>query len=550
HVMMAYTRAVLPTLQGSSRVAALQSAFDAAIAKVNTAFAASLITARMKLVRIIETNYARDGVASGRVPNLQDDALTDLQGGADGVFDGSMDELHAARDQAGADVVVLALNREDSEGIGLSYVLENPGDNYNALFSFSIVEYASIAGTSVVPHELGHVLGCVHDRENSTGPGAYSYSYGYRFLGADNRQYRDIMAYRPGTELNYFSNPVVVVPLPVNRPIGIAAGQPGEADNARTIEQGAFEVATFRLQTVAAANAGTLINVATRAFVGAGEQVLIGGFIIEGSQPKKILVRAAGPSLANFGVGNALANPALQLFSSGALMGENDDWSAQPAATEVALAAAQVGAFAFASGSADAALLVTLEPGAYSAVVRGAGGATGGGMVEVYEADRNATKIVNLSTRGYADVRGKEMFGGFVVQGAAGSTKRILIRVLGPTLGRPPFNIGSAMADPFMEVRNEPGELLIQNDDWSSGSEGGTGVENDFKPLVELHGEKQIAATGFAPANRREPCVMVDLPPGNYSVIVKPFELIDPDPEISQPARPGVAIVEVYEINR
>ncbi|MEO7346763.1 MAG: hypothetical protein ABIZ49_07050, partial [Opitutaceae bacterium] len=114
HVMMAYTRAVLPTLQGSSRVAALQSAFDAAIAKVNAAFAASLITARMKLVRIIETNYARDGVVSGFVRDLQDTALTDLQGGADGVFDGAMDELHAARDQAGADVVVLALNRQDS----------------------------------------------------------------------------------------------------------------------------------------------------------------------------------------------------------------------------------------------------------------------------------------------------------------------------------------------------------------------------------------------------------------------------------------------------
>jgi hypothetical protein len=135
------------------------------------------------------------------------------------------------------------------------------------------------------------------------------------------------------------------------------------------------------------------------------------------------------------------------------------------------------------------------------------------------------------------------------VQGAAGATKRILLRVLGPTLGREPYNIASAMHDPFLELRNAAGDLIVQNDDWSTGSLGGISVENDFKPLVVSYGERQIALTGFAPANRREPCVLVDLPPGNYTATAKPFEFRSADPALDQPAQPGVAIVEVYEIN-
>lgn len=548
HVMMVYTQAILPTMTGAPRVAALQSAFDAAIAKVNAAFTASQISARVKLVKIVETNFAADGPAGPFVRNLQDDALSALQGGADGVFDGKMDELHAIRDQAGADLVCLALNRRDSSSIGLGYVLETPGENYNPLFAFSVVEYDSIAGTNVVPHELGHGFGCVHDRANSSGPGAYSYSYGYRFTGADGGQYHDIMAYPPGIELSFFSNPRINVAPPVNAPIGIAAGLPGEADAARTIEQDAFEVASFRLQTVAAANQGNLIDVATRAFVGTGDEVLIGGFVIYGLEPKRVLVRGVGPTLVGYGVTNPLGDPVIQLFGPNGEIAQNDNWSAQSAAVEVQAAANQVGAFPLPSGSTDAALVATLAPGPYSAIVSGTGGTTGTGLVEVYDVGAGGSKIINLSTRGYADRQGKEMFGGFVVRGAPGTTKRILVRVLGPTLGRAPFNMSGVMEDPFMEIHNEAGDLLIQNDDWSTGSEGGINAERDFQPAVDLYNEKQIFATGFAPSNRREPCVMMDLPPGNYSAIVKPFELVDPDPNVAQPARPGVAIVEVYEI--
>jgi hypothetical protein len=94
-----------------------------------------------------------------------------------------------------------------------------------------------------------------------------------------------------------------------------------------------------------------------------------------------------------------------------------------------------------------------------------------------------------------------------------------------------------------MEIRNAAGQLILRNDDWSTGAEGGASPTNDFTPLVRYHNEQQLAAVGLAPANRREPALMADLPPGSYTVIVTPFERL-PD----EPAQPGVALVEVFEI--
>lgn len=554
HVLMLYTPSVLETLPLGNlpverRAAAVQSAFDLAIAQTNAAFEASEITARVKLVGVAETRYDESASSGSKV---NDDALTALYLETDG----NMDEIHALRDRVGADVVCLALGRGDFGNSGLSFLLDAPYDPGNDAFAFSVVSYGSIAGTNVVAHELGHLFGCAHDRENArSGQGAFSFSYGYRFIGQDSRQYHDIMSYPPGDELSYFSNPEVIAPAPVNVPLGIAAGRLGESNTALTIERTAFITASYRLQTQAAPNRGTLVNVATRAFVGTGDDVLIGGFVVEGAEPKRMLVRAAGPALAAFGVGDALADPTLRIFRGGTPVAENDHWGnpagvAPATAAEIALAAAQVRAFPFAAGSADAAVLVTLAPGAYSAVVEGARGTTGSGLVEAYEAAASGTRIINLATRGRADRNGREMVGGFVVDGALGSTKRILIRVLGPTLLRAPFNLAGALDDPELELRNAAGALLLTSDDWSSGADGGASPENDFQPLVELYGEKQIFATGLAPKNRREPCVLVDLPPGSFTVIVRPYELRSDNPATDQPARPGVGVIEVYEISR
>ena len=552
HVLIAYTRAVLPTMSGSARTAALQSAFDAEIARVNAMFVTSNISARVRLVGLAETSYP--GEATSPSMAVQDEALTALQ--ADG--DGKMDELHALRDAVGADLVCLVLNRL-GESAGLGFLLGDPADPVNGAFAFSVVQYGILAGGTTLAHEFGHNFGCDHDRDAAAvEPPAFPYSYGYKFRASNGVLYRDVMAYPPGLQLHYFGNPAIAAPPPApsGSPGGVPRGQTGECDTAMTIEQTAFAASSYRLQQVAPANAGTLVNVATRAFVGTGDQVLIGGFVVGGAQPKQILIRASGPALRAFGVTDALADPAIQVYSGSSAIAVNDNWSAQiPRAgtihgtsAEIAAAFATTRAFNFVDGSADAALLLTLNPGLYTAVVGGAGGATGSGLIEAYEVDRTGGKIVNLSTRGYAD-RGREMFGGFVIQGEPGSTKRVLIRVLGPSLARPPFNVNTVLDDPLMELRDARGALLIANDDWSADSFREGGMNDDFRPTVEYYNERQISATGFAPGNRREPCILVDLVPGNYTVVVRPFELRHADPLRDQPAIPGVGIIEVYEIN-
>jgi len=550
-LMFLYTQAVMSTLSGTARTAAIQSFFDNATAKINSDFAASLIAARVRLVKIAEVNLAGDEL-TGSVASWQSDALTALRS----TTDGKMDEIHALRDQSGADLTCLILQRTDTTSAGLGYMLASPGENYNPLFGFCVVQYAYVTSQETVTHEFGHNLGCAHDRENSKntdgtqGTGAYSHSYGYRLVGRNQITYRTIMAYAPGTRLAYFSNPNIIAPAPISVPVGIASGQSGEAYNALTVDQSAFEVANYRLQTQTATNTGTLINVATRAFSGVGEQQLIAGFVIQGSVAKKMLVRASGPAIAAspFNVPNTIADPRITLFrtdrSLPAKIGENDNWATPvgqaSAGTQIAAASASVGAFPFPSGSKDSALLTVLDPGSYTVNVESSDGGTGTTLIEAYEVDRNDNKVINLSTRGYAD-RSKTMIGGFVVQAGSGPTKRILIRVQGPSLAK--YGL-TAMDDPYLEIYNSAGELVMKNDDWSTGSTRVNGVADDFRPTVTYFSEKQIYATGYAPGNRREPCVMADLAPGSYTVLVQPFESL-PD----QPAKPGVAIVEVYEIN-
>src|SRR6185369_5574681 len=164
------------------------------------------------------------------------------------------------------------------------------------------------------------------------------------------------------------------------------------------------------------------------------------GFVISGTAPKKMLIRAAGPGLANFNLATTvLPDPVLYLYSGSTVIQSNDNWSSPTGgatATEIAAASAQAGAFPFLNGSADAALLVTLAPGSYTALVRGAGGLTGFALLESYEVGASASRVTSLGGRGYADSTGRPLVGGFVVSGAAETTKKILLRVRGPSLAR------------------------------------------------------------------------------------------------------------------
>ena len=558
-LMLLYTQGVDAALPGATaavRAAAVQTQFDNTVALVNSDFARSLITARVRLVKVAMVNFPGDE-STASMSGWQAMALTALRQTGDGV----MDEIHPLRDQVGADLVCLAINRPDSGCSGIGYVLQHPTQvasdtRGNDLYGFSVVNFGLMTSNSVVSHELGHNFGCQHDRENSGGStGAYSYSFGYRFYGQNGVQYRTIMAYAPGIRLGYFSNPnVTATESGVGVPVGVPIGQPGEAYNALTMEKDAFEVAGFRLQQQTAAGVGALVSVSTRAYVGTGDQQLIGGFSVSGAQSKPLLLRAVGAGLAQYGVPGVLANPKLTIVPMAGttvpagLVLANDDWTNQLNPTAVTAAADGVNDFSLVNYPHDSALLVTLPPGSYSAIVEGVGGTTGTALIEAYDASLPGnTKIVSLSTRGYADI-GREMIAGFAVQGNPGETKRILIRVQGPNLAQ--YGVTSAMPDPCLELHAADSTILIANDDWSEGDTTvRNGVGDDFTPVVASYGEQAIAATGLAPKNRLEPAVLVDLLPGAYSVVVQPFQKLNPTPPaIPQIAQPGVALVEVFEI--
>lgn len=525
-VMMLYSDAVLTS---TLTPAVVQGVFDVGIQKVNDAMALSQIKARVELVRVAGVGYDE---AKSPSSSVQSDALDALQDPADG----KMDAIHQWRNECGADLVCLALRRADSTSSGIAYLLQETGANENADWAFSVVQYDYIGSSDVVPHELGHNFGCAHDRENAARPGAFGYSYGYRFYGANFKQYRTIMAYAPGFTVGYYSNPNLTAPAPISKPLGVARGLPGESDNAGTIAQTAFEVSQFRLQQQTPP-LGRLVNVSTRAYVGDGERELIGGFVVEGTEPKRILVRAVGPTLAAppFNVAGAEMNPAMTIHQLGVtgILAANDDWGRQETsatAADVVVAEQATGAFALGNGSGDAALVLTLPAGGYTVNVTGQ--SHGEALVEAYELDGGSGRVLNLSTRGYVD-SARPMIGGFVISGTAGRTRRVLIRVLGPTLES--YGVTNALNDPYLSLYDSAGELLLNNDDWSA----------DAQDDISTHAEEQIVASGFMPLNRREPAVLLDLAPGVYTAIVKPFERL-PD----QPAMPGVGIVEVYEIDQ
>lgn len=260
-------------------------------------------------------------------------------------------------------------------------------------------------------------------------------------------------------------------------------------------------------------SASHLANISTRMEIGVSDNVLIGGFIIRGTQPKRLILRAIGPSLVTYGVANAITNPVLELHDSfGGVIAANDDWSSGPQMTEI-----QASGLAPAR-SAESALIVTLLPGNYTAVVSGYGGGQGIGVVEAYELDENATRLINISTRGRVGIGDEAMIGGFIVQGGA---KRVIARALGPSLIGGPNPIVGILADPTLELHDGNGNLLAANDDWSNSAQA-----------------NEIIATTVAPTNNSESAIVATLGSGNYTAIVRGVRDTS-----------GIGLVEVYDLD-
>lgn len=255
------------------------------------------------------------------------------------------------------------------------------------------------------------------------------------------------------------------------------------------------------------AGTGALTNLSTRGNVGTGDEVLIGGFVIGGSGAKQMLLRAIGPTLVQFGVIGALLDPTLELRnSSGALLKENDNWSDDATAESIPASLRPPGAN-------ESAIVTSLVPGNYTAIVRGVNNTTGVGLIEAYDLDPDGTaSLTNISTRGLVQSGANVMIAGLVVRSG---TKAVLIRALGPTLTN--FQIVNPLLNPTLDLRNAEGARLAFNDDWRTDQ------------------QAEILASGHAPENDAEAAIATTLPPGNYTAIVDGSDNTT-----------GIAIVEIY----
>ena len=278
-----------------------------------------------------------------------------------------------------------------------------------------------------------------------------------------------------------------------NTVTGVAVGtctvQASQAGNA---DYNAATPVPQTIQVVADPNAPRLGAISTRMQVLTGDNVLIGGFIISGSTPKTVVVRARGPSLASAGITNFLANPQLQLVFGNGTVVTNDDWQ-----TEANAVAILSSGFA-PSNSNESAILITLDPGPYTAIVSGAGGGTGVGLVEVFEVDHPENPMAGISTRGFVSTGDSVMIGGIIIQGDAPQT--VVVRARGPSLAAQ--GVANPLANPLLQLVAADGTVFT-NDDWQSAANAA-----------------QITASGFAPVDPRESAILVTLNPGAYTAIV------------------------------
>lgn len=275
-----------------------------------------------------------------------------------------------------------------------------------------------------------------------------------------------------------------------------------------------------------------LINLSSRARVGpSGDRTLITGFVIGGTAPKRVLLRAVGPALGGFGITDALVNPRLVLYdSAGNVLLQNDDWSG----SETAAAYAQVGAFGLTAGSQDAALLTTLQPGGYTMQVVDGGG-TGVALAEIYDASPNPQgdyqRLINISSRGTVDAGNGVLIGGFVITG--NSPKKVLVRGVGP--GLVAFGLPTALTDPRLVVFS--GQTAVaQNNDW--GVPQPLSSAQTAATAADLTAAAQATGAFALVTNSKDAVLIVTLAPGAYTAQVS----------AADGTSTGVALVEIYEV--
>jgi hypothetical protein len=254
------------------------------------------------------------------------------------------------------------------------------------------------------------------------------------------------------------------------------------------------------------ASAAALANISTRAVVGTNENVLIGGFIVTGTEAKRVIIRGIGPSLPLPG---KMSDPTLELHdSSGALIASNNNWGQSANSQEIANSGVAP------SNPSEPAILMSLAPGSYTAVLAGANQSTGTAVVEVYDLDASAdSKLANISTRALVQTDDNVLIGGLIVIGQ--SAADVIVRAIGPSLP-----VAGAMADPTLELRDANGSMMASNDNWRTTQ------------------QAAIIETGAAPTRDAEAAIVISFSPGSYTAIVRGAN-----------GTTGVAMVEVYQLN-
>jgi plastocyanin/D-arabinose 5-phosphate isomerase GutQ len=345
----------------------------------------------------------------------------------------------------------------------------------------------------------------------------------------------------PNGDLSFSPDPVSIQPGDTVKWVWADSGMPHSVTSGNGVSDGKFDSGLHQSSTFTFSftfpNAGTfpyyciphfdlgmtgtvnvsalsseLGNISTRAFVQTGDNVMIGGLIITGSGQKKVIVRAIGPSLVNHGITNPLQNPTLELHDhTGAVIASNDNWMNAPNRQEI------INSGLAPSNNLESAILTSLNPGAYTAIVRGVTNGTGIALVEAYDLDLTAgSKLGNISTRALVQTGNNVMIGGLIITGTG--QKNVIARAIGPSLAQ--HGITNPLLDPTLELHNGNGAVIASNDNWRDSQ------------------QAEIQATGLAPTDDRESAIVRSLTPGNYTAIVR-----------GKNNTIGVALVEVYGLN-
>ncbi len=243
-----------------------------------------------------------------------------------------------------------------------------------------------------------------------------------------------------------------------------------------------------------------------------GDNILDGGFIIPGTASRDIVIRGIGPSLSSVGLSGVLADPTLELHgpNSSALLATNDNWQDTQEY--------DIQSFGFSpTNNLESAILLNLQPGAYTVILAGKDGGTGIGLVEVYDLESFDSMPTNMSIRGLVGTGDHVLIGGFILGPVDGVSSTILARAIGPSLAA--AQVAGPLEDPEIELYDSNGTSIAFNDNWKDSQ------------------ETQIGATGLAPQSDQESAILETLAAGSYTAIVRGVNMTS-----------GVALVEIYRL--